>query len=79
MHLLYLPLFCQVFLIPFPPPKDSEVGRRGKLNARPTHKAKSRTKKGARKAQAGVRCLSLTRPLMVCPWGLDKSAFRLTK
>lgn len=36
-------------------------------------------KKGGRKAQAGVRCLSLTRPLMVCPWGFDKSAFRLTK
>lgn len=77
------PLFCHVCLIPLPPPgqlpKHPGRERRGKPSSCPTRTAKPRSKKGGRKAQAGVRCLSPTRPLPVFLWGFDKSAFRLTK
>lgn len=78
-------LSCNIFLIPFTlsghSPKHPAREKREKSNARPTRKAKPKMKKAGAggKAQSGVRCLSPIRPLPVCLWGFDKSAFRLTK
>lgn len=75
-------LSCNIFLIHslWTVTKAPGERKRDKPNGRPTRKAKPRMKKrGERKAESGVRCLSPIHSLPVCLWGFDKSAFRLTK